>query len=422
MENYDVIVIGAGPAGLLIAKELSKKHKVLVLEKNKLGETNKSWVTYKDRWEKMGFPKSYITSGYDTWHFPMFVDGIATESIAKGPFVAFDAKRLLEYLIKEDKKLGITFKDKTPFEKYVKTNDGVLVNDKYSSKVIVDCGGNGSPILRNSNLINFEIYLNCYGAHVDFEDVQENYNVYHCHETKDKDVFEFLGVTRVAPKRLFLLYFRYSHELMDKTYYKKRFQHFVKQYGFSKGKVAEWKVFPYSSGELKSRSLDNVFLFGDAGMFAPGFAGMGFNEILRQHKVIAKHISKCLTTNKLSATDLFVPNEITNDLSNFFLKILSLTYFYIPPPIFNKVNAFLGKHPKYFTDIMRNEVTDKDSIAMLKSLIQVFDIEEFIKELDTKTLTILIKECLGLSKDIFEEEIHNLVFKHHKIRIKDMYS
>ena len=48
MESFDVIIVGAGPAGLLLAKELSKKHKVIILEKNKIGDTNKSWVSYKD--------------------------------------------------------------------------------------------------------------------------------------------------------------------------------------------------------------------------------------------------------------------------------------------------------------------------------------------------------------------------------------
>lgn len=33
---YDAIIIGAGPAGLLLGNELSKKHKVLIIEKKKL--------------------------------------------------------------------------------------------------------------------------------------------------------------------------------------------------------------------------------------------------------------------------------------------------------------------------------------------------------------------------------------------------
>ena len=64
MKNFDCIIIGAGPAGLLLAKELSKKHKVLVLEKNNIGETNKNWLTYKDRWLKEKFPLNLIKNEF----------------------------------------------------------------------------------------------------------------------------------------------------------------------------------------------------------------------------------------------------------------------------------------------------------------------------------------------------------------------
>lgn len=42
---YDVAIIGGGPAGLSIGAELSKKgHKVLVIEKGDIGETDRSWI------------------------------------------------------------------------------------------------------------------------------------------------------------------------------------------------------------------------------------------------------------------------------------------------------------------------------------------------------------------------------------------
>jgi len=44
MEQYDVVIVGAGPAGLFMAKELSKDFSVCVIEKNKIGETSKFWV------------------------------------------------------------------------------------------------------------------------------------------------------------------------------------------------------------------------------------------------------------------------------------------------------------------------------------------------------------------------------------------
>ncbi|MEM4755910.1 MAG: FAD-dependent monooxygenase [Candidatus Woesearchaeota archaeon] len=90
MEYYDVIIAGAGPAGLMLAKELSKKQTVLVLEKGELGKTNKSWLTYEDRWKKEKFPKTYITNTFNRWHFPIPFCGDDVEFYADDRFVVID--------------------------------------------------------------------------------------------------------------------------------------------------------------------------------------------------------------------------------------------------------------------------------------------------------------------------------------------
>ncbi len=41
-EVFDVLIVGAGPAGLAIGFELCKKHKVLLIEKNEAGKTFRS--------------------------------------------------------------------------------------------------------------------------------------------------------------------------------------------------------------------------------------------------------------------------------------------------------------------------------------------------------------------------------------------
>ncbi len=47
MEIFDAIIIGAGPAGLSIASELSKKKKVLVIEAKDGPDYPKAWATWK---------------------------------------------------------------------------------------------------------------------------------------------------------------------------------------------------------------------------------------------------------------------------------------------------------------------------------------------------------------------------------------
>lgn len=48
---YDVIIIGGGSAGLLVASRLSRTHKVLVIEQHPKIITNKAWITSNSKYE-----------------------------------------------------------------------------------------------------------------------------------------------------------------------------------------------------------------------------------------------------------------------------------------------------------------------------------------------------------------------------------
>ena len=54
METFDIIIAGAGPAGLTAAIELANDYKILLLEKNKPGTTTATWYSYADRAREYG--------------------------------------------------------------------------------------------------------------------------------------------------------------------------------------------------------------------------------------------------------------------------------------------------------------------------------------------------------------------------------
>ena len=211
MNHFDCVIIGAGPAGLLLAKELSKKHNVLVLEKNRVGETNKNWVTYKDRWEKNGFPKSFIESEFKEWLIRTKYGGKRNQFIIKDNFICFNEHKFLNWLAKECKKQGCIIEESSAFISFKREGDSLLVNKKYSTRLLIDCAGINSPIVKKYNLVDLPIYINCYAYLAKFERVS-NKNFYCLFRNKKNTHYSSFGFTKVAPRIAQLQYFRYSNK------------------------------------------------------------------------------------------------------------------------------------------------------------------------------------------------------------------
>lgn len=417
MKEYDMIIIGAGPAGLLLGKELSKTHNILILEKNKIGETNKSWLTYENRWEKEKFPKSLITNKFNKWKSFIFEQNYTV----KDKFICIDEKCFLKYLAKIITNNNSDIFESFEFKNFKRKDNCIIIENKFSTKLLIDCSGTNSVIVKKYNLIKEKQYYNCYGFYAKFKRL-ENQNYYAAFDTKNSEKLYF-GVTKIAPKTAFLLYFNYSEKEINPNLIKKYIAETNTLFNIKKYEIIEEKITSYFTGTLKTNVLDNIFLFGDAGGLTPSFIGMGFNEILRQHEKIAKHLSSCLIKNKLNKKDLKIPENIEQDISNHLMEIISFIQFDPSAKSLSELVEIVKTLPNStLRKIYRNDISKDETVKVLKLILSHPKAIKLITKIKKKHILKIIKVFLKIEQDIFEEDIHNLIFKHHQIKIKDMYN
>ncbi len=148
---YDVIVIGAGPAGMSIASEISKDLNILVIDgKEKLGECTKSWFIpgflIDDNPEVMSFMDKGIlrllcstASGKETcW-----------DTNIKGGYYYVKEHEILEYWGKKILDNGAKITLGTYYADHTTYKDKVVVDTtdgRYDAKLLIDASGHDSMV------------------------------------------------------------------------------------------------------------------------------------------------------------------------------------------------------------------------------------------------------------------------------------
>lgn len=162
---YDVVVIGAGPAGLAVASEISKKLKVLIIDgKKEIKETPRSWF----------IPKFMCDDGNADEIIPYTYNGVrrfladtfsgvtnkAWESTLDGGYLFVKEHEVLKFWAEKVLKNGssveldcsyldhtvITYREDVPPVEIHTTKGNV------SCKMIVDASGHDSMILKKYHL------------------------------------------------------------------------------------------------------------------------------------------------------------------------------------------------------------------------------------------------------------------------------
>lgn len=322
---FDFIIIGAGPAGLGIGSELSKKYHGLIIEKNQAGTTDRFWFVPRNAVDADVEPFTYggvtrfLTNTYTgakiSWRAKQF---------DRYPYI--NEHTLLPHWVEQIEKSTSKILDNCTFHDLTVKNGIVTAatdRGSFKAKLLIDASGYDSPIIKKYKIKRKNLYWwSVYGAVAKHpgglkEGLQVgDYMLWQTFKDTDPDLeaalsdgrpvfeYEVLGADRSFSLILYL-----RRKQMDKEFMKKEFSHIIRDEDSTKAfhdiEITEEKFGWYPSGDISQQRIaeNNIVFAGDAGCWTtPCGWGMGF--ILDNYKRFSEEIGNALARNQLDKKSL----------------------------------------------------------------------------------------------------------------------
>lgn len=159
---YDIIILGAGPAGLACALHCAEKGlKVLVLEQHTIGSTMKTWLSFGHVLDRFHL-RDTVIQNYSSVVFSSY---LGSHYECKKEFLFPINEELVLTLIAERAvKAGAALRGKEAFINYHYDGNLVVINSEknsYCTRLVIDAMGRESQILPSHGLGNKVLDMGC---------------------------------------------------------------------------------------------------------------------------------------------------------------------------------------------------------------------------------------------------------------------
>jgi len=468
---YDVIIIGGGPAGLAVGSELSRLgHKILIIEKNEVGITHRSWLVPGQIIAKLEPDvQQFAYNGvkrfleYTSDEFQIKWDAAAPwdvdEEWKRYPYIR--QKELLTFWADRIKSTGSEIKNHCMYLDYSKENDittvqtlsteGNETRELHKTRLLIDASGNKSELAK-ANGLNRDgyFYWSVFGYEIEFDDVTKvkhpgklgnmevgDYMLWYSQDdfplNKDLTLAELRPVIEyevLDENRIFMFILFFTKEMLEYDYMKSQYDYIMKYTGcgslFEGGKTGTNRYGWYPSNSVSQKlAKDHLAFIGDAGCWtAPDGFGMSF--VLNNYQVYSKHIHHALNENKLDADTLNKATEFnTRQKYNIMLDKLVMHFLaYAPQSLINRFtntmfpNGQFNKSAGKMIELMFClDLTEEEAIENLKQVFKAFTLKElhsvFKDKGDYELLLEVGKEFIETS--IIDKILSFLGFKTEKL-------
>ncbi|MFH1506530.1 MAG: lycopene cyclase family protein [archaeon] len=422
METYDVVIVGAGPAGLSAAIELSRYPKLncLIIDKNDfLDVSTRSWSTFDSFLKKQG----YLSSGVYKLNHILFRSLRKSEvkiDMGKDPIWVLDEQKFKELMLK---KVKIKKAEKTEVKKIIKEYNRVFVHTnkgKLATKILLDASGDAGLCRERFGIkVTTKVYFKCR--------LYENCNFHSdiapwgIALTKKKKNSAFIAgwVEPYSNSKVLLATEAYSHKPVSQALHRKVLNIFMKDPQFNKifegaKKVREWNA-TISLTPQERGAFDNILLVGDAGVQSRPFVVEGLRPAIEEGVVAAKVAAKAIRLKNYSYKVLreyeekFIHNLKFHENQEL-ASIFQMLFIELDDKEFDRFFAEINNlDKKTLLKVLRGELEISDLPKIYKAIHNVVPISELIHRLPKKYKHKFMQRVELYLKDEFEELIHKII-------------
>lgn len=281
MRKSEILVLGGGPSGLLIASCLAPKFDVTLLERGRIGETEKFWISTDDKLAAHGLT-DFVVYRTNAGTVGTFLGNRAT---ATGNFAVLDEKGLLQELRERCELRGVKILEGSPVRSISWRPGSVNVStprSTFSTRLAIDATGGASPIAAAFRQHRLNGFYCIFGQHL--HGIKLN--------TRDIVGAEVLTLSReplffeVVPTgadSAHVVLFQAVKRLRSPQELQEEYEEHVALNPFFQAgdhTVVSPKLGVIPIGQRSKRALPGLMSVGEAGMVQAPLLGTAFNEVL----------------------------------------------------------------------------------------------------------------------------------------------